>query len=488
MSGSEAFGGGRPAASGSLARFSPGSQVRKEGETGSASRRERADKLPFLVTVYLFSLILPFIFQLGPLRMSAYRFILIVLIVPLLAMWLSGRAGRIRFADIAFLLSSLWVGVSYTVLHGPAAGLEPGGIALIETMGAFLLARVYVRSLEHFYKVIKTLFLLVLFLLPFAVIETVTGQDIALKLSNSIFKSNYPIYMDPRWGLRRVQAVFQHPIAFGVFCSSIIGCTFYVIGYKRSAFKKLIYTSTVVFTAGLSLSSGPMTAMATQLGLISWDRILRKFKMRWYFLSGMFLSFVVLITIFANRSPAQILISFVAFRPSSAYNRLKIWDWGTINVARHPLFGVGYNEWERGRSMPESIDMFWLQPAIINGLPCAVFLHLAFLSVILLVIFNKSMGERYDSYRTGFLISMIGLYISGWTVHYWNNVYVLFVFLLGCGFCFVGNKASEYNDSELSGAVDTGNSAQPKDTDVAGGETNEPVSPYSRQKVRHTRT
>ena len=397
-------------------------------------------RLAPLVTIFLVSLVIPFVFQLGPLRFSAYRILLFVMTIPLVVLWLSGRAGRMRLADIALLLMCCWIALSYMVIHGPAVAIEAGGISFVQTMGAYFLARVYVRTPEDFLKVVQLLFWIIAGFLPFAVFEAVTGRDLALEVFNAIYRSYYAFDMEPRWGLRRVQLVFEHPILYGVFCSSLVAMAYFVLGHGRGFVRRLIQTGLVIFAAGLSLSSGPLTAMGAQLGLIAWSRMFNSFRMRWYALVGMTLSAALVIEAFSNRTVPQILISFVAFRKSSAWNRLRIWDYGSASVAEHPLFGIGQNDWVRARFMPASIDMFWLVPAVKHGLPSALLLQIAFFAVFLTVLFRKGLNPRDADYRTGYLISMMGLYLAGWTVHYWNAVYVLLMFLLGCGYCFLSER------------------------------------------------
>jgi hypothetical protein len=344
----------------------------------------------------------------------------------------------------------LWTALSYGVHHGPGTAIEAGGAVFVDTMGAYLLGRIFVRTTDDFYKVVRLLFWITILNLPFALMESVTGRNVALELFQSIYRTHSIQNMEPRWGLRRAQTVFEHPILLGVFCSSIVAMTYFVLSYGHSLLRRLIQTGLVVLAAGLSLSSGPMTAMAAQIGLIGWDRVFRSIRVRWWFLGGLFVSFIASIQIMSNRSPAQILISIVAFRKESAWNRLRIWDYGSASVVNHPLFGIGRNDWERPRFMTSSIDMFWLVPAVRNGLASGLLLQIAFFGVFLAVLFRKGLTSRDADYRTGFLISMLGIYLAGWTVHYWNSVYVLLVFLLGCGYCFLNQPGASPNMTELS--------------------------------------
>jgi len=80
-----------------------------------------------------------------------------------------------------------------------------------------------------------------------------------------------------------------------------------------------------------------------------------------------------------------------------------------------------------------SIDNFWLVLAIRAGLPAPILLLLAILSIFLTLGFKKGLDERTTEYRTAFLIVMTGIFLVGWTVHFWDTAYVVLLFLMGSG-------------------------------------------------------
>ena len=118
--------------------------------------------------------------------MSVYRIVLLVMVLPCLGMWMAGKAGRIRTADIALLLFWFWCTLSLIVIHGMALSVQPSGIVFIETLGPYLLARCYIRDADDFYNVIQLLFRIVVLLLPFAIFEFVSGQNISRELFAAI--------------------------------------------------------------------------------------------------------------------------------------------------------------------------------------------------------------------------------------------------------------------------------------------------------------
>ena len=82
-----------------------------------------------------------------------------------------------------------------------------------------------------------------------------------------------------------------------------------------------------------SLSSAPLLAAAVQLGTIGWGWITRY---AWWVLIGFAVLGYVAIDLFSNRTPVQVLITYLTFNSASAYWRLHIWDFGSAEVLRHP--------------------------------------------------------------------------------------------------------------------------------------------------------
>jgi hypothetical protein len=399
-----------------------------EGNAADAPAR-----LALPVVLLLISLIIPFVFMVGPLRLSAYRLVLIVFFVPSALMWLRGKAGPVRLADLALLFFCAWATLSLAVVHGVGMAVEAGGIMLLEAMGAYLMARCFIRDAASFRRMVRLLFILVAGMLPFAAYEAFTGQNIMHNFFENIFRSYPDVLKAPRWGMRRVQGPFEHPILFGVFSGGILGLVHFVLGYQKAWITRMSQTLAVTVAAFFSLSSGPLISMGVQIALLGWDDTLKAIKSRWKIFAGLALFSGLLVELISERSIPRLLISFFAFNTSSAWNRLRIWEYGSASVLNHPLWGIGLNDWERPAYMVKSVDMLWLVPAMRYGLPGGLALHLAFFAVFLPVLFKKGLDAQQKRFRTGFLISMAGFYISGWTVYYWNATWVVFIFLLGSG-------------------------------------------------------
>ncbi|TKT80271.1 hypothetical protein [Aquamicrobium sp. LC103] len=393
--------------------------------------------LPRPVFLFFVSILFPWIIMLGPIRLSGYRMVLLATILPCLVMWLSGKVGRIRVADIAMLFYCLWCGLAIAVVHGPGYAVEPAAIIFLEAFGSYLLARCFIRNADDFRNMVALFFLIIACLLPFALVETLTGRNIALEIVRAIYPTFPDHPMEPRWGLRRVQTVFDHAILFGVVCSSAFALTHLVLGYGQSLARRWFKSGIVFLAAFTSLSSGPLSGLVAQSLLLGWNWVLSGYPGRWRLLLTTAAGMAIFIELFSNRSLPAIFISYFAFNEGSGQYRLLIWTFGSESVMNHPLFGVGFNRWDRPDWMSSSIDMFWLVDAIRHGLPAGLLIGLAFFAVLVPAALKRGLDERLQAYRTGYLIAMTGLFMVGWTVYFWNSTYVIFMFLVGAGVWFL---------------------------------------------------
>jgi hypothetical protein len=397
-------------------------------------QRAEAGWRRWVVGVFLVGLVIPWVITLGPVRLSAYRIVLIAAVLPCLAMWLQGGAGRVRLADFAVLLYGLWGAVCIAVNNGIDAAFNAGGILFVETTGPYMLARCLIRNADDFRNMVLLLSWIVACLLPFAVVEMLTGAKPLLDLFGLVMPTIDVTVMDERWGLRRVQGPFEHPILFGVVCGSVLAMTHMVLGYRQTPFRRWSRTGVVGGTAFLSLSSGPLSAMFAQVLLLAWDWLFRHVKARWKILWAAALGMYASISALSNQSVYAFYITHAPlFDSFSAYYRLIEWEYGSATVLNHPVFGVGLNDYEHPEWILPSVDMFWLIHGIMFGFPGAFFIVFAFLGSAAVVGLKRGLDDRTRAYRTGYLVSMTSFFVAGWAVHFWNATYALFLFLVGSG-------------------------------------------------------
>lgn len=386
-----------------------------------------------LVLVFLVSLIVPMYIYLGTARLSPYRIVLLLAVVPLMGMWLSGRAGRVRAPDILVILFVVWSIISLTVVHG-LEHIQFGSIFAIETLGAYFLGRAMVRSPENLRSVLRIVFVIVLFLMPIAWQETSTGRPLLIELAQKFGPAVPEVNIGGRMGLWRAQGPFDHPILYGVFCASAMGMTFYGMSVRGPGRPMAVLALLLIPLAAFpSLSSGAYLAMFFQFFLIVYELTTRSVPRRWRLLSLAFAIVYVTVDALSNRTPIPVFIEHFTFCGECAYNRVLIWEYGTAEVWRHPLFGIGLNDWIRAPWMSTSMDNFWLLYAVRHGLPAFIFLAAGILGAMWTIGGLKLADPSIRALRTGWLISIGGMCLALCTVHLWNAPYSYFLFLVGSG-------------------------------------------------------
>jgi hypothetical protein len=372
--------------------------------------------------------------NLGGLRLSGYRVVLIATLLPCLLLLFTGLRGRLNLADGLIILHCGWVLLALIRQAGLGQGIESGGIYVVECLGAYLLGRLYIRSYEDFYRLANLLVGLTLLLLAFTIPEALTGKHLLRDIFRSLLGGPGAHYIDSRMGLTRAFGPFDHPILYGVFSAAGFSLAFYVLAQaKLYPLKRLLPTAGVALATFLSLSGGPFVALGMQIAIIGWEKITQGIRFRWLGLFGIFACIYIAISLLSNRNPLLVFISYLTFSTRSAYNRVLIWEYGTAEVARHPVFGIGLADWLRAPWMSESMDNFWLVTAVRYGLPAFALLVTALCVLVIRVASRKDCTLEVLLARRAWGFTLFGLALAGCTVHLWNALFVLFFLILGSG-------------------------------------------------------
>ncbi len=407
-------------------------------------------KLALPVTVYMFALVIPWQIYIGSLHLSISRTVLLVMVVPCILRWVRGEAGKLRIPDFAILLFCGWCTIATVQIHGIGYAVESSGMLFVETAGSYFLARCYLRTADDFFRMARLLVWIVVLLLPFAAVEAVTMNPVLISLFSKVMPTYAPHGPEIRWGLKRAQGVFEHPILFGVFCSTAVAMAFCVVGEARASFSNVARTLTVAGAAMLSLSTGPMSALSAQAVLIGWNVVLKGLVFRWQLFWAIVATNYLFLSLFSRQPPIVQFINFFAFDKGSAWQRLFIWEFGTASVMAHPWFGVGFGDWVRPDWQTSSIDMFWIIPAVRHGIPAVTLFTIAWLGIFIAVALKKNLDARQATYRTGYLIMMGGLFVAGWTVDFWAELYSAFVFLAASGAWFLESGPGTSGAAQLT--------------------------------------
>jgi len=415
------------------------------GDTGTV--KATGGLVGFLPYIFLFSLALPILIPVGSVLLMPHRLVLLVLFVPLLLALLRGKAGRPQVFDYLFFGSAIWGTIAIFVSDGEGA-VEWVGLHWLEFIGSYLIGRVCIRNSQDVIRFVRAYGFLLLLLTPFAVAESFMHRAFFLEL---IPNSISTVVAPERWGLRRAQVAFSHPILFGVFASTAFGLFVYAI---RSVSAKIILLAAAGISTIMSLSTGALISLSIQSYLIAWELITRPSRYRWWIFSGLAVAGYIAIDLLSNRTPFHVLAEYASFSSHSAWGRIIIWEYGTQNVAEHPWFGLGLNvhNWVRPAWKSASVDNYWLMQAMTYGLPALILYAAAVFMIIRRVAIAKLAGKKNYYVRAGYLTCLGGILIASGTVHNWHAMEGLILFLFGAGVWMTWNKDAAGGETDLPAA------------------------------------
>lgn len=388
-------------------------------------------KRKIVLAAFAISLFLPNAYSLGRLNLTPEMFVLLACIFPLMVRFFRKQSGDQIISDWLVIGFVLWAAITRLVLFGVLASIEQVGLLTMQTLGAYMIGRVLVRSeteMRFAYLAISGIFAVISL---FLVYESFTGHKVLLQLTRMLGPTAAPVQNDPRFGFNRAQGVFEHPILLGMFAAGLLSITAYTLKESRNAIVRLCVPAALIVSAMTTLSSGALVSLNVQFGLMLWQRVMKAIKSRWRILIGLVVCAYVAVDIGSNRTPMAVFADYASFNQQSSYNRVLIWRYGTAAVAKHPIIGHGYETWDRPAFMHDSMDNFWLVLAFRYGLVGMLLLLGAFVATIAMLGRVSGPTEYRDGLRRGAIFSLVATMVGIFTVHLWNNAYVFLMFMLG---------------------------------------------------------
>jgi O-antigen ligase len=365
------------------------------------------------------------------LRFPPHRIALLLLIPIALTRIVTRRDIRIRAFDIFFLLYNLWT-VTIFIEHGEgASGLVYGGSLALESLGAYAIARAWIRDRAGFLASLRLLALAAFISLVFALPDALFGRHFTHDLLQNLTGYELPRKVETRLGLTRAFGTFDHPIHLGTFAATLFAMMWFATRNPALRYKRSVV---VIVTTLITLSSAPILCLFTQIGLIAWDRITRGLAGRILITVAGGAGLTLIASLFSNRTPFAWIATNLTLDSWTGYYRLMIWQHGLENVWAHPWLGIGLDDWKRPWWMASSsVDAFWLVLTMRAGLPAFLLL----VTAILLLLWSVAQrgGHSRDALMRratkAWVISLIALSLVGCTVHYWNVLHAFFFFFLG---------------------------------------------------------
>lgn len=386
---------------------------------------------PVIFLIIAFLCPTEFSLYLDGLRIPPHRLALLVLLPIALARLTLQRNLKIRSYDVVFIAFSIWTVAVFMHHQGESDGLVYGGSLALDGLGAYLVARTWIRDTDQFHAVLRTMWYAIAAAALIALPETLFGQTFTHDALQAITGYVHPTAVETRLGLTRAYGTFDHPIHYGTFCATLLAQFWYATTSSRERRKRAALLTAATL---LGLSSAPILCLALQTAMLLWERLTRGIPNRTALTLSVLVGLYIGASVVMTRSPINLIATGMTLDSWTGYYRLQIWEHGLSNVYANPWLGIGLNDWERPWWMVSpTIDAFWLVVAMREGIPGIAMLILG-VALIMRAVVKR--GLRHNGAETrrlarGWIMSMMALSLIGCTVHFWNVLYAFFFFFIG---------------------------------------------------------
>lgn len=390
-----------------------------------------------LAMLFVISIFIPveFHFLVGTLRLEFYR---IVLALALIYSFININVilKKADIIDILLFFFAILASASLIYNHGLKDGIESAGILVIEILGAFYLARLFITTPKAYYQINMWFATILALLVIFSLYEAFAKHRILHEIAKNITghdSLDYRLYTHYyiRMGIMRTTNLFAHPILYGT-----IGAIFFPFIVLLVAFKFKISNllKAIAILVGMisTLSSAPLLSVAFQGMTAVLTRFWAGGKRFWIGISFLALSGMILISALSNRGFFAILVSHLTFNPVTGYYRMLQWQYTMDDIADHPLFGIGLHDWTRPDWMNNSIDSFWLLMTLQHGLIASFILFFTCLYAVFHMLNKLHKYHRATQWMVkSWILAFMSLILIGFTVDYFGKIQPLFFFMLG---------------------------------------------------------
>jgi O-antigen ligase len=146
----------------------------------------------------------------------------------------------------------------------------------------------------------------------------------------------------------------------------------------------------------------------------------------------------VFLTMFSNRGPIMVFISFASLNPATAFARYQQWMFAADDINENPFFGIGFFEWSRPFWMSSSVDSFWLLSALQNGYPAIIALG-AFIILTAIKHWQEWKKSNNNLFFVFFTI-VFSIVFAGFTVDFFDRAQLFLFMLIGMFSSFISQS------------------------------------------------
>lgn len=417
---------------------------RVRGQGGGAVAEKRSGMV-WMTCLAPFLGLIPIGFEIATLQLSPLRLYLLIVTPFLIINWLRGAYGKLTFGDYAMMAFCGWLTLS--IAQGYSFGVvQFAGSHVMLVIGGYLLGRAGVRSAADFRAMAWAMILAALLVLPLGVHESFGHNPsvVLVWLQENGFDTHNDSQMCCRIGLDRAQAVFIHPIHYGIFSAVGLSLALLALANHVDIVTRWLLACLTGLGAVTTVSSTAVLMLGTQLILIVYALSFHRAPWQWKLAIRGGLAGYVLIELNTTKFAFITLAEKIAFSPGNVWIRQLFIEIGMDLMRQYPLFGYGFRRWPMPHWFKLStVDNHWMVLGGSFGIPTLLFAAAAFLHPLIFAggtrIFGKQSGGRLrkgsDLYwcRIAWTVMLIALILSMGSVYIWDVMSVIVYMLLGSG-------------------------------------------------------
>ncbi|MHA6333007.1 hypothetical protein ACXYL9_04925 [Qipengyuania sp. CAU 1752] len=326
--------------------------------------------------------------------------------------------------------------------YGLASGIERGGALALDATISYFVARSCIKNTTDFQKV------LILVAPGFALaglsmaLESISGRNLVRPAAVAVFGAlpqfiggeavgEYFIRSEFRLGLMRATGPFPHSILGGLFLASLLPLYLWarLRGWPR------IVGALSALCGFFGLSSAALLALVLGAGFIIYDRVQKTVReLNWTIVLVAVGALALAIQIAAKGGLLYVIIRYLTLNPATGSYRQITWDFGLSSVRHNPLFGIGFEGFDRPSWMiSESVDAHWLLIPMRFGIPAIVFAGALAVWAIVMAARASTRGDDvvYQQVLRSLCFSQIILVLMAFTVSLTGSINGWLMMLIG---------------------------------------------------------
>ncbi len=373
----------------------------------------------------------------GSARMELYRLFLLLLSVVILPRIL--QRHRLSLAEKALLFYCFWCFLGF-LKHNGLSGIQPGVVIFVEVFVGYFVGMSVAGNIRNLKSLLSVILFSLIILIPFAIAESQTGYRMFHVLAANIAGTPVMEYLGDsylRHGLHRASTVFSHPILYSVSVVLFLPVSFVLYPKAKAVLMNIgVY---VAMITSVTSASFIMAIMQMGLFVLKWlsKYIPAVFKMTAYVAVFAY----VVLSFASNRGPILLLIQSLSLNSWTAYTRYLQWQYAADDIARNPIFGIGFSEWTRPFWMPPSVDSFWLMTVLQNGYLAVLALGVFF--ILSLKSYWLAWKETKNALYFSFFCSIFSVVFAAFTVDFFDRAQLMVFLVVGVYNSFLLKKTAQ---------------------------------------------